>query len=31
MRMSIRRFTRLPNAFSKKMENLAAAIALDFM
>jgi IS1 family transposase len=31
MRMSIRRFTRLTNAFSKKIENLAAAVALHFM
>jgi IS1 family transposase len=31
MRMSMRRFTRLTNAFSKKVENLAAAIALHFM
>lgn len=31
MRMSIRRFTRLTNAFSKKIENPAAAIALYFM
>ncbi len=31
MRMSMRRFTRLTNAFSKKMENHAAAIALYFM
>jgi hypothetical protein len=29
--MSIRRFTRLTNAFSKKVENLAAAVALWFM
>ena len=27
----MRRFTRLTNAFSKKVENHAAAIALDFM
>jgi IS1 family transposase len=31
MRMSMRRFTRLTNAFSKKIENLEAAIALHFM
>jgi hypothetical protein len=31
MRMSIRRFTRLRNAFSKKVENHAAAVALWFM
>ncbi len=31
MRMSVRRFTRLTNAFSKKVENLAAAVALHFM
>jgi IS1 family transposase len=30
MRMSIRRFTRLSNAFSKKVENLAAAVSLHF-
>jgi Integrase core domain len=30
MRMSIRRFTRLTNAFSKKVENLAAAVSLHF-
>ena len=30
MRMSMRRFTRLTNAFSKKVENLQAAIALHF-
>jgi IS1 family transposase len=31
MRMSIRRFTRLTNGFSKKIENHAAAVALWFM
>jgi hypothetical protein len=31
MRMNMRRFTRLTNAFSKKIENLAAAVALHFM
>ncbi len=31
MRMSMRRFTRLTNAFSKKVENLRAAVALHFM
>lgn len=31
MRMSMRRFTRLTNAFSKKVENLGHAIALHFM
>jgi len=30
MRMGIRRFTRLTNAFSKKAENHAAAVALWF-
>jgi hypothetical protein len=30
MRMSMRRFTRLTNAFSKKLENLKAAVALHF-
>ena len=30
MRMSMRRFTRLTNAFSKKLENLEAAVALHF-
>ncbi len=29
-RMSMRRFTRLTNAFSKKLENLKAAVALHF-
>ena len=29
--MSMRRFTRLTNAFSKKIENLAYAVALHFM
>jgi hypothetical protein len=28
--MSIRRFTRLTNAFSKKLENLKSAVALHF-
>jgi hypothetical protein len=31
MRMCMRRFTRLTNAFSKKVENLAHAVALHFM
>lgn len=31
MRMTMRRFTRLTNAFSKKVENLAHAVALHFM
>lgn len=31
MRMSMRRFTRLTNGFSKKIENLTAAVALHFM
>jgi hypothetical protein len=31
MRMSMRRFTRLTNAFSKKLENHAATVALYFM
>jgi hypothetical protein len=30
MRMSMRRFTRLTNAFSKKLENHIAAVALHF-
>jgi IS1 family transposase len=30
VRMSVRRFTRLTNAFSKKLENLKAAVALHF-
>ncbi|MGO8914710.1 MAG: IS1 family transposase [Stellaceae bacterium] len=30
MRMSMRRFTRLTNAFSKKIENLQAAVSLHF-
>ncbi|MEO6197626.1 MAG: IS1 family transposase [Dehalococcoidia bacterium] len=30
MRMSMRRFTRLTNAFSKKVYNLSAAVALHF-
>jgi hypothetical protein len=30
MRMSMRRLTRLTNAFSKKVENLRAAVALHF-
>jgi hypothetical protein len=30
MRMSMRRFTRLTNGFSKKLENHEAAIALHF-
>jgi len=29
--LSIRRFTRLTNAFSKKLENHEAAVALHFM
>ena len=29
--MNMRRFTRLTNAFSKKIENLAAAVALHYM
>jgi IS1 family transposase len=31
MRMSMRRFTRLTNGFSKKLENLGYAVALHFM
>ena len=31
MRMGMRRFTRLTNAFSKKVQNLEAAVALHFM
>jgi len=31
MRMQLRRFTRLTNAFSKKMTNHEAAVALHFM
>ena len=31
MRMGMRRFTRLTNAFSKKVENLASAVALHYM
>ncbi|MGH7833128.1 MAG: hypothetical protein ACREQK_05755 [Candidatus Binatia bacterium] len=30
IRMAIRRFTRLTNAFSKKLDNLKAAVALHF-
>ena len=30
MRMAMRRFTRLTNAFSKKLANLKAAVALHF-
>jgi hypothetical protein len=29
-RMNVRRFTRLTNAFTKKLENLKAAVALHF-
>ncbi len=31
MRMSMKRFSRLSNGFSKKLENHAAAVALHFM
>lgn len=31
MRMSMRRFTRLTNAFSEKVENLCYAVSLHFM
>jgi hypothetical protein len=31
MRMQMRRFTRLTNAFSKKVENHAHSVALHFM
>ena len=31
MRMGMRRFTRLTNAFSKRVENLAAAVSLHFI
>ena len=31
MRMSMRRFTRLTNGFSKKLENHAAMVSLYFM
>ncbi len=31
MRMGMRRFTRLTNGFSKKVENLAAAVSLHFL
>jgi hypothetical protein len=31
MRMSMRRFTRLTNGFSKKVENLASALSIHYM
>jgi hypothetical protein len=31
IRMGMRQFTRLTNAFSKKLENLTAAVSLHFM
>ena len=31
VRMGMRRFTRLTNAFSKKLENLEAAVDLHYM
>jgi hypothetical protein len=31
MRMSMRRFTRLTNGFSKKLENLRHAVAIHYM
>jgi hypothetical protein len=31
MRIGMRRFTRLTNAFSRKVQNLAAAVSLAFM
>lgn len=31
MRMGIRRFTRLTNGFSKKVENMACAVSLHFL